>query len=220
MEKINPNNIINQNLAKEQLKKQKGRWNDRAGGWDDNISDEGHYTNHENGYEKFLDFEKRELQKIAQAESGIDLGCGTGVTSEILATKVNNIYLLDLADKMLEEAKKKIPRAHLINASAADIPLADNTIDVAISRGIVLSHLPEEMTEDFFNELGRIVRANGVVIFDFLCNPNSGDFENLSPKIPFSKEQIKEKLEARGFDNIIFDGARERVVRVSAIKKE
>jgi ubiquinone/menaquinone biosynthesis C-methylase UbiE len=206
--------------AKNQLKLQQERWNSRADKWDEDIKCPEHYANFEDGYQKFLDFEKRELSGLEKQESGIDIGCGTGVTSVILADKVKNIYLLDIAEKMLMEAKKKLPNAIILNTSATDIPLADSSINVALSRGIVVSHLPESLQENFFDELKRVVRPDGKIIIDFLSNIDTVDFPNASPKVMFTKQEVKEALEERGFSNIVFDGEdNNRVIRVSAIKR-
>lgn len=209
---------MNQDQEK-QLAEQRERWNSRASEWDRCITDPSHYANFEDGYKKFLDFEEKELSQIENVEAGVDIGCGSGVTSPMLAEKVKQIYLLDLSEKMLEEAKKKVPSAILLNASVTEIPLPDYSIDVAISRGIIVSHLPKGGPENFFDELTRIMKNGGKIIFDFMSNIDSVDFKNSSPKILFTKQQIKHELEARGFFNINFDGENEnRVVRVSAIK--
>jgi len=199
---------------------QQKRWNSRAASWDDEIMNPEHYVNFEEGYQRFLDFEKRELSQLEKQESGIDIGCGTGVTSVILSDKVKNIYLLDIAEKMLVEAKKKLPNAVAINASATDIPLPSDSINVVVSRGIVVSHLPEGMQESFFNELQRIVRKGGKIIIDFLSNTDTADFHNVSPKIAFTIQEMQRILESRGFSRVVFDGENSnRVIRVSAIKQ-
>lgn len=206
--------------ANNQLKQQRERWNSRAANWDDDIKSPEHYANFEDGYQKFLDFEEKELLKLENLNSGIDIGCGSGVTSVILAKKVKKLYLLDLAEKMLEQAKKKVPDATTINASATNIPLPEASIDVAISRGIIVSHLPIGLQSNFFDELNRIVRSGGKIIIDFLSNIDSADFQNASPKVAFTKQEMQKELESRGFSNIVFDGEDDnRVVRVSAIKQ-
>lgn len=203
----------------KQLKQQRERWNSRAANWDEDIKNPEHYANFEDGYQKFLDFEEKELSTLKNADSGIDIGCGSGVTSVILAKKVKKIYLLDIAEEMLKKAEEKVPDSISLNSSATSIPIADGSVDVAISRGIVVSHLPEGLQNNFFDELNRILRKDGKIIIDFLSNIETADFSNASPKIPFTKEEIKEILESRCFSNIIFDGeGNNRVIRVSAMK--
>lgn len=210
---------LKQNPETQQVEKQRERWNGRAGKWDDEIKSSSHYANFEDGYQKFLDLETRILADMHHVKTAIDLGCGTGQTSALLVGKVGEIYILDIAEEMLKEAQKKVPQAIPLCAPVTSIPLPDKSVDLAISRGIVLSHLPENLTANFFSELGRIVRSGGKIIFDYLSNPDTASYKNESPKIPFTMKNINESLEAQGFINIIFDGeAKNRVVRVSADK--
>jgi len=191
--------------ARMELSRQKESWNRRAEEWDSDIKNPEHYANFEEGYKKFLDFERKHLENVESADAGMDLGCGTGETSVLLTEKVRKLYLVDIAKEMLKEARKKCPDGLPIQASAAELPLKKESIDILISRGIVVSHLPQEMTDNFFNEIARIVKKKGVVIFDFLTKNTSAKFKNIS-KNRFSKKQIEEELKRKGFEDIEFDG--------------
>lgn len=205
--------------VEKQLSDQKDRWNGRAANWDNDLTNPEHYANFENGYQKFLDFEAKELTGI-EGEVGIDLGCGTGITSVLLAEKVEKIYLLDMAEDMLDEALKKVPRGIPLHHQVTKIPLPDRSIDIAVSRGILVSHLPAPLVPQFFSELKRVMKIDGKIIFDFLCNKTTASYTENSPKNPFTLEQMAEKLNNFDFDWIKFDGTNEnRVVRVSAIKR-
>jgi len=201
-----------------QLADQKARWDSRAATWDKELEDPKHYANFENGYQRFLDFERSGLANF-KGEVGLDLGCGTGITSVPLAEKVEHTILLDLAPEMLKEAHKKVPQGVLLNAGATEIPLRDNSVDVAISRGILVSHLPALLVPRFFEEIKRVVRPQGKIIFDFMDNPGSADFKLSSPKNIFTLHELTQTLMKYGFGLIRFDGDDiSRVVRVSALK--
>lgn len=203
-----------------QLNDQRERWNSRAGSWDNELTKPDHYANFENGYRRFLDFAHEELLGVS-ADVGLDIGCGTGITSVLLAEKVKTLYLVDIAEKMLEEAVKKIPDAIPLNSLATEINLPDASVDIAISRGILVSHLPRELVPDFFGELKRLVKPQGMIIFDFMCNPGTADFKLSSPKNTFTLEKMTKELTNIDFGQIKFEGNNEnRVVRVSAIKTE
>ncbi|HKC05063.1 MAG TPA: class I SAM-dependent methyltransferase [Patescibacteria group bacterium] len=206
--------------SETQLIDQKSRWNSRAAGWDKDLEDPKHYANFENGYQRFLDFEKSELSGF-KGETGLDLGCGTGITSVLLAEKVEHVLLLDLAEEMLKEAHKKVPQGILLNAGATEIPLSNNSVDLAVSRGILVSHLPALLVPKFFGELERTVRPEGKIIFDFMDNPGTADFKLSSPKNVFTLEEMAKQLEGVNFGYIKFEGDDEtRVVRVSAVKSK
>lgn len=207
------------NFSHAQLKEQQKRWNARANDWDSNIKKGDYYVNFEGGYDEFLKLEKTVLEKTKKLSVGIDIGCGTGVTSKLLSQYVEKLYILDIAEKMLEVAHRKCPDAITLCASATDIPLDDKVVDIAISRGVVVSHLPRDIYLGFFRELERIVRPNGIIIFDYMSNLDSAHFSIQSPKISFSKEEMSIILKGHGFHKIKFYGSdRNRVIRVTAIK--
>ena len=206
---------------RQQLKDQEERWDSRASSWDKEIQDEDSYVNFENGYEEFLAVQKELLNDMGNVGVGIDIGCGSGVPSAMLANYVSTLYLLDLSEKMLEEAKKKVPGAILLHTTATEIPLDDRIVDVVISRGVVVSHLPHSIYMDFFKEVQRITKDGAVLLFDFMSNMKSADFVNQSPKISFSEKEIEEILTSHEFTNITFYGEPiNRVVRVSAVRTE
>jgi uncharacterized protein (TIGR00730 family) len=211
-------NLAHMNQPKEkQLEGQRERWNSRAEEWDNAIQSPDHYANFEDGYLRFLEFEREALDCVNDAKDGIDLGCGTGEAASVMADKVERVYLLDLADKMLEVALRKLPSATSLCASATEVPLPDRSLDVIVSRGIVVSHLPLDTTDRFFDEIRRLIRPGGVAIFDFLSNQESAQFNNVDPKASFTKAKMAKILESRGFIDLIFDGAdTNRVIRVAA----
>lgn len=204
-------------MLNKQLEEQENRWNNRADDWDSDIGREDHYVNFENGYGEFLKLEKDILDRVGKLDVGLDIGCGTGVTSELLSQYVDKIYLLDIAEEMLRVAQAKVPKGMPLHASVTEIPLEDCSVDVAISRGVVVSHLPREIYLDFFRELERVMKNGGIVVFDYLSNLSSVHFSIQSPKITFSKEEIEIILKGYGFDDIEFYGLdTNRVMRVSA----
>lgn len=195
------------------------RWNGRAESWDSEIAKPDHYANFESGYEKFLTFEEKILDNIGEAESGIDLGCGTAVAAGPLARKVEKLYLLDLAETMLKEAGKKYPDAVLLHASVTAIPLESASVDYAVSRGVVISHLPQGEQGNFINEVFRILKPGGIFIFDFLNNMKTADFHLSSEKTVYTLKEIMEELKSFGFEALSADGDEmSRVVRVAARK--
>ncbi|MFA6100153.1 MAG: class I SAM-dependent methyltransferase [Patescibacteria group bacterium] len=217
MKTYNGNELVVDN---EQLKSQQQRWNERSRQWDSEIQRPDHYANFEDGYKRFVDLEEKVFGALSKQESGIDIGCGTAAATGPLAKHVQKLYLLDIAEQMLQEAQKKYPGAVLLHSGASDIPLGDESVHLAISRGIVVSHMPKELIPRFFSELSRIVKPNGVIIFDFLSNDGSASFTNLSEKISFTQAEIIQNLQNVGFEKIEFDGDPSlRVVRVVANKK-
>jgi len=76
---------------------------------------------------------------------GIDVGCGTGRWSMLVATRVAHLHLLDVSDEALAVARQNLKTANNVSfhaASVADIPLPPQSLDFAYSLG-VLHHVPD-----------------------------------------------------------------------------
>jgi SAM-dependent methyltransferase len=78
---------------------------------------------------------------------GIDVGCGSGRWSVMVAPRVGHLHLLDASADALSVARQnlaKAPNVSFHNASVNDIPVEANSLDFAFSLG-VLHHVPDTM---------------------------------------------------------------------------
>jgi SAM-dependent methyltransferase len=78
---------------------------------------------------------------------GIDVGCGSGRWSVMVAPKVGHLHVLDASDDALAVARHNLANAPNVSfhlASVGNIPLDDNSLDFAFSLG-VLHHVPDTM---------------------------------------------------------------------------
>jgi len=197
----------------------RSRWNGRADTWDAELTKPEHYVNFEKGYEKFLKFEEEVLQTFGRAETGIDLGCGTGIAAGPLSNLVDNLYLVDVAELMLSKARQKHPEAVLLHSSVTAIPVNDEIVDYAVSRGVVISHLPAGEQGNFLSEVHRILKPGGVFVFDFLNNLQTADFHLSSEKTVYTIQGIIQEINRYGFEVIRIDGdEKSRVVRIAVSK--
>jgi SAM-dependent methyltransferase len=76
---------------------------------------------------------------------GIDVGCGTGRWSMLVAPRVQHLHLLDASAEALAVAKQNLRLANNVSyhaASVADMPLPPRSLDFAYSLG-VLHHVPD-----------------------------------------------------------------------------
>jgi len=109
-----------------------------------------------------------EIQKhIQHTDNIIDLGCGTGRFSFILAQYFTTmVYGIDSSEKMLSVAYKKQkavkdPLVTFIHGSSEKIPL-NITVDM-IFMSMVLHHILAEK-QSFFDEIIRLLNNNGYVV--------------------------------------------------------
>jgi SAM-dependent methyltransferase len=76
---------------------------------------------------------------------GLDVGCGTGRWSVLVAPRVQHLHLLDPSAEALSVAKQNLCSAHNVTYhlhSVANIPLPSSSLDFAFSVG-VLHHVPD-----------------------------------------------------------------------------
>jgi 2-polyprenyl-3-methyl-5-hydroxy-6-metoxy-1,4-benzoquinol methylase len=98
--------------------------------------------NHNNHYHRFL------LKQLPdRCRTILDIGCGTGEFSRLLAKRADKVYAVDLSPKTIEVAKQKARQYPSINFYVADIlqwEFATKQLDAIISIA-TLHHLPIEI---------------------------------------------------------------------------
>ena len=117
-----------------------------------------------NSYGKYL--HAQETQIMHKWLSGIfpkeilDMGCGTGRFLKYAQ------YGVDISEGMLAEAKSKFPDKELKLASITNTPFTENTFQAIFSLHVFF-HLEKEVIQQTIQEAYRILKPNGILIFDF-----------------------------------------------------
>jgi len=96
----------------------------------------------------------------------LDVGCGQGLITSLIAKKCKRVIGLDLSQESLKQAQKGLKEIGVTNAEfilgdAENLPFADNTFDTIYSIG-VLHHTPN--TQKGINEIHRVLKKNGKTI--------------------------------------------------------
>jgi len=128
------------------------------------------------------------LSLIEPAETIIDLGCGTGITTSKLLYK--KLYALDISNKMLESAKLKLRSRNIIYLEKSFDDFCGLELDLAFA------NMSLQWSEDLNKTLVNInanLKPGGILAFSI---PITGTFEGLNiPTIFFHEfEQIKALL--------------------------
>jgi ubiquinone/menaquinone biosynthesis C-methylase UbiE len=106
---------------------------------------------------------------LRDGNSLIDLGCGSGRLASALGKEMSIDYCgTDVVKSLLEYAKKKSPKNYkFILNRALNIPLPDDSSDMATAFS-VFTHLLHHESYIYLEDLRRVVRPGGIVIFSFL----------------------------------------------------
>ena len=106
------------------------------------------------------------IAALNPGETVVDIGCGAGMDLLLAARQVGpqgKAIGVDMTDAMIERASRAARLAELHNVEvrkgdATELPLADASVDVVISNG-VLNLVPEK--EMAFREIARVLRPGG-----------------------------------------------------------
>ena len=99
----------------------------------------------------------------------LDLGGGTGKNSLHFSKLGYNVTLLDISSESLKIAESKFKNENLqieiINASGEAIPISNESFDIIVMLGSVISYTPNP--KQLLKECNRILKSGGIFYFDF-----------------------------------------------------
>ncbi|MBV9270635.1 MAG: class I SAM-dependent methyltransferase, partial [Candidatus Eremiobacteraeota bacterium] len=90
------------------------------------------YDSGRTGYSNEL-YDTIEAAGLVRGAAVIDVACGTGLASEPFALNGFPVIGIDASPEMLEFARKRVPEATFIEASAEQLPFPDERFDLALS---------------------------------------------------------------------------------------
>jgi tRNA (uracil-5-)-methyltransferase TRM9 len=106
------------------------------------------------------------LAELSESESrpvGLDIGCGNGRHTGPLGEHVETVAGVDVSRALLAEAGERLTGGQqaFVEGDAAALPLARDTVDVALYVA-TLHHLPDRETRvESLSELSRVLRPGG-----------------------------------------------------------
>ena len=102
---------------------------------------------------------KEAITKYCKDKKVLDLGCGTGFWTEIIAN-YGNVIGLDISKTMLKYAKNKRPSLKFMLADAHSLPFESNSFDCVVSIGL-FEYVDRKLV---MKEISRILKPNGICI--------------------------------------------------------
>jgi ubiquinone/menaquinone biosynthesis C-methylase UbiE len=100
----------------------------------------------------------------------LDLGCGTGKQTVLLAPHAEEVWAFDLSAASLRQAQARCAQAGVRNArffqqSIVTLPAEDGSVDAIFSYGDVISHVHDAYRQ-VFAECARVLSPDGVLAFE------------------------------------------------------
>ena len=137
--------------------------------------------NHNDYYHPFL------LRHVpAQCDAALDIGCGTGGFSRLLAQRAQHVLALDLSPQMIQSAQARSMPFGNIEYELADVlkqELPPAQFDCVVSIA-TLHHLP---LDSMLEKMKTALKPNGVLlILDLFKAESTSDFALSIPAIPWN----------------------------------
>jgi peptidoglycan/LPS O-acetylase OafA/YrhL/SAM-dependent methyltransferase len=103
--------------------------------------------------------------QLGRDDRVVEIGCGVGRITRVLAARAAEVLALDVSDEMLARARRHNPELANVRWMLGDgrslAPLQDASVDACVSV-VVLQHVPDpEITLGYVRELGRVLRPGG-----------------------------------------------------------
>lgn len=156
--------------------------------------------------EHFIDVWTRRaiLARMGRLPAGptvIDLGCSTGHLLEDLRRAIPEASLIgvDLVAGGLRKAHENVPDARLLRADVCALPLADASVDAAVSANL-LEHVPDDGLA--LAEIFRIMRPGARAAIVVPVGPGNYDYYDrfLGHERRYARGELARKADAVGFE--------------------
>lgn len=118
----------------------------------------------------------RAALQLKPGEKVLDLGAGTGVSTEELALSGAYVVGADISLGMLRVGRRDRPSVPLVAADALALPFPDKTFD-AVTASFVIRNVAN--TPAALRELARVTRPGGRLVICEFSHPTNGAFRRL-----------------------------------------
>ncbi|WP_053359986.1 class I SAM-dependent methyltransferase [Clostridium butyricum] len=135
----------------------------------------------------------------------LDIACGTGYGSALLAQKAKYVYGIDISKEAINYCNETYIKDNLsyFEGSIDKLELEDNSVDVIISFETI-EHVNGKLQEEFLIEIKRVLKNDGILI---ISTPDKKIYSDI-PKYhnefhikEFYREEFKEFL-SKAFNNV------------------
>lgn len=112
---------------------------------------------------------------IVETDAIVDIGCGVGRLTRVLAARARHVYGLDVSREMLALAARHnvgLSNVEWLHGDGRGLEvLADESVDGCFSH-VVFQHIPDPaITLDYVRDMGRVLRPGGWALFQVSTDP-------------------------------------------------
>ena len=144
-----------------------------------------------------------EMARIAKGDLVLEVGCGTGFTTQEIVSKVGeeNVVAVDLTPEQMIKAVRRFRKSIFIRGDAENLPFKDCTFDAAISAGSI-EYWPNPSKG--VQEMARVTKDGGRVVILAPRKPDNIIVRKFAERIMLfpSTQQMVLWMEKAGLDDI------------------
>jgi SAM-dependent methyltransferase len=113
--------------------------------------------------------------RIEPGDSVVDLGCGVGRLTRVIAGRASRVYAIDVSGEMLAQAlghNAELGNVEWVHGDGSTLqPIPDEAADAVVSH-VVFQHIPDPgVTYGYVAEMGRVLRPGGWAAFQVSNDP-------------------------------------------------
>jgi SAM-dependent methyltransferase len=129
--------------------------------------------------------------RVEPGDVALDLGCGVGRLTRVLARRAGRVLALDVSGEMLDRARRfnaDLDNVAWLKGDGASLrPVDDASVDACVSY-VVFQHIPDPAIQlGYVREMGRVLRPGGWAAFqvsnDAHLHRHRPELERLGPRL-------------------------------------
>jgi SAM-dependent methyltransferase len=114
--------------------------------------------------------------RVGEDDVVLDIGCGVGRLTRVLARRAARVQGIDVSAEMLERARENLAGLDNVTLHLGDgrslAPIPDESVDGVVSL-VVFQHIPSPaITLGYVREIGRVLRTGGWAAFQVSNDPD------------------------------------------------
>jgi SAM-dependent methyltransferase len=113
---------------------------------------------------------------ISEGDTVVDVGCGVGRLTRVIAGRAARVYAIDVSAEMLAQARDHnghLDTVEWVHGDGTTLqPIPDGVADAVVSH-VVFQHIPDPaITYGYVAEMGRVLRPGGWAAFQVSNDPS------------------------------------------------